>query len=100
MTVTLYVPAATALTDRIEVPELVTLAGARLASRPGELTISRATVPLKPLRPVTVSLAVPPSPASRTMLEGLAVTVKSTTATVIRGVLWESEPILAVTVTL
>ncbi len=55
---------------------------------------------MKPLRLVTVTVDVPVMPASRMMLEGLAAMVKSTTVTVIGLVLWESEPIFAVTVTL
>src|SRR5260370_19574392 len=67
VTVTVYVPAATALRLSVEVPEPVTLVGLRVAVKPVDGLAVSATTPLNPLRPVTVivSVVVPPAFTAR-----------------------------------
>ena len=83
---------------RVELPELVIEVGLRVAVIPaGALAVS-ATVPLKPPREFTVIVLVPDDPCRTVMLVGLAVSVKSWTLTVTMA-LWESVPLVPVTVT-
>jgi hypothetical protein len=87
VTVTVNEPVAEPVQERVEVPELVvvvseTLAGLRVQVKPvdGEIVSVRATVPAKPLSPVTVMVEVPAFPTITLTLVGLAVTVKSAAA--------------------
>jgi len=60
------------------VPEPVMLDGLTLAVSPLEGVTERSTVPVKPLKALTVMVAVLDVPASRgLMIVGLAVTLKS-----------------------
>lgn len=59
------------------------LLGVRVQVRPaGETELVRVTVPVKPFTGATVIVEVPETPALTVTLVGLAVTVKSGTATV------------------
>jgi len=77
-----------ALTCSVAVPEVVPefnvmVVGAMLAVRPDEGCRVSVTVPVKPLRPVTVIVLDPlVTPKGGAMVDGLAVTVKSVTCTV------------------
>jgi hypothetical protein len=61
------------------VPEPVTLVGVRVQAIPvlGLLLDVKLTIPLKPLRPVTVIVEVPATPAFTMIVVGLADMVKS-----------------------
>jgi hypothetical protein len=61
----------------VEVPEPVTLVGLRVAVKPADGLAVRATVPLNPLRPVTVIVSVEVAPAFTVTLDDAAVIVKS-----------------------
>jgi hypothetical protein len=65
--------------DKVDVPDPVTLVGVRVHVRPvaGDTVVARLTVPLKPLRAVTVTVEVPEAPARIVTVVGLAATVKS-----------------------
>lgn len=78
VTVTVYTPALP-LQDSVEVPEPVTLVGVSVHVRPvaGEMDDVRATTPPNPLRPVTVMVEVPATPAFTLTAVGLAAMVKS-----------------------
>ena len=62
-------------------PEPVTLVGVRVQAIPvvGLLLDVKLTIPLKPLRPVTVIVEVPATPALTVTVVGLAEMVKSWT---------------------
>jgi len=71
--------------DRAEVPEVprTTLVGVRVQVKPAGVTDEdRATVPVKPLRLVTVIVEVAAAFANAVALVGLAVTEKSWIVTV------------------
>ena len=74
VTPTWTVPAAAKVHERVELPEPVTLVGAR---EHDVLLVVRATTPANPLRPVTVMVEVPAEPALTVTLAGAAVIVKS-----------------------
>jgi len=63
------------------VPEPVTLVGVRVQAIPvvGLMLDVKLTIPLKPLRPVTVIVEVPATPALTVTVAGLAEMVKSWT---------------------
>jgi len=63
------------------VPEPVTLVGVRVQAIPvvGLMLDVKLTIPLKPLRPVTVIVEVPATPALTVTVVGLAEMVKSWT---------------------
>jgi len=63
------------------VPEPVTLVGVRVQAIPvvGLMLGVKLTIPLKPLRPVTVIVEVPATPALTVTVVGLAEMVKSWT---------------------
>jgi hypothetical protein len=67
------------LQERVEVPEPVTLVGARVQVRPvdGDTTAVRLTTPLKPCNAVTVTVEIPETPARTGTEVGFATTVKS-----------------------
>ena len=61
-------------------PEPVTLVGVRVQAIPVVgLMLVKLTIPLKPLRPVTVIVEVPATPALTVTVVGLAEMVKSWT---------------------
>ncbi len=62
-------------------PEPVTLVGVRVQAIPvvGLMLDVKLTIPLKPLRPVTVIVEVPATPALTVTVAGLAEMVKSWT---------------------
>jgi hypothetical protein len=105
VTVTVYVPAVPEVHDRVEVcgevPN-VTLVGVRVHVRPAgvEADTERPTVPVKPLRAVTVIVEVPELPAS--IWAGLtapAAIEKSTTWKRIVAVVCDTALLVPVTVT-
>jgi hypothetical protein len=65
----------------------------------GETLVVRATVPVKPLTGMTVIVEVPATPGVVLTMLGLANIWKSTTWTVTVPVVWDSEPLVPVTVT-
>ena len=77
------------------------LAGLRVHVSPvaGEILVVRATVPVKPLTGVTVIVDVPATPGVVLTDVGLANIWKSTTLTVMVPVVWDSNPLVPVTVT-
>src|SRR6266516_5343550 len=77
------------------------LDGVSVHVRPaGATVLVRVTVPVKPLTGATVMVEVAATPTFTLALVGLAVTVKSGTATLnITVVLWDSAPFVPVTVT-
>ena len=79
----------------------VMLVGLRVHVRPvaGETLVVRLTVPVKPLTGMTVIMDVPATPGVVLMTVGLANMVKSTTLTFIVAVVWDSDPLVPVTVT-
>lgn len=80
VTVTVNVPLAEEVQERVEVPEPpVTLAGDRVQDKPvaGDTEAVRATVPVKPLTGAIVIVDVPVPPTLIATLVGLALTVKS-----------------------
>ena len=74
MTVTWTSCAAAKVHDSVELPEPVTLVGARVHD---VLLLARFTTPANPCRPVTVIVEVPAVPAVTVTLVGLATIVKS-----------------------
>ena len=80
--VTVYVPAWPEQ-ESVDVPELprVMLVGDSVHVRPedGLIVVDRETMPVNPLRAVTVTVEVPVAPASVVRLVGLAVTLKPLT---------------------
>ena len=84
--------------DVCDTPSVI-LPGVRLHDSPDGLTdVDSVTVPVKPLRGATVIVEVAVVPTLTLALVGLALTVKSVTATVTVAV-WVSEPLVPVTVT-
>jgi hypothetical protein len=86
VTVTVKVPAVEEVQDRVAAPLVVpllsvTLVGDRVQVRPveGETAAVRLTVPVNPLRLVTVIADVPVPPEGKPVVVGLAATVKSWT---------------------
>ena len=78
------VPVVDAVQDRVEVPDVVVavneiLVEDRVHVRPvaGDTVSDNATVPVKPLIPVTVMVEVPGEPTTTETAIGLAATVKS-----------------------
>jgi len=65
----------------------------------GETEVVRLTVPVKPLTGDTVIVELPATPGVVLTLLGLANIWKSTTCTVTVPVVWDSEPLVPVTVT-
>jgi hypothetical protein len=67
--------------ERVEVPEPATLVGVRVQVSPvvGLMLDAMFTIPLKPLRAVTVIVEVPPAPALTVTVVGFAKMVKSCT---------------------
>jgi hypothetical protein len=80
VTVTAYIPAMPEH-ERVDVPEPVTLVGVREQASPvvGLRLDAMFTIPLKPLRAVTVMVEVPATPALTVTVVGLGETVKSCT---------------------
>ena len=78
VTVTVYDP-ADPLQESVEVPEPVTLVGARVQVKPvvGLMLEVRLTVPANPSSEVTVMVEVPEEPARTVALIGLAAIEKS-----------------------
>ena len=80
MTVTVNVPVADPVQDRVEVPEPPeTLVEERAHVRPvaGEISSDRETVPVNPFTAATVIVEVPGVPTTAVTLVGLALIVKS-----------------------
>lgn len=73
VTVTVYIPAMPEH-ESVDVPEPVTLVGIRVQAIPvaGLMLDVKLTIPLKPLRPVTVIVEVPDTPALAVTVVGLA----------------------------
>jgi hypothetical protein len=90
-------PATVELQDRVAVPEFVTLLGviAPQVRFAGTVSVS-VTVPVNPLTAVTVIVEVADVPAW-TALGDVAATVKSVKLRV-PVALWETDPLMAVTV--
>jgi len=84
VTVTVKVPLADGVQDRVEVPEPVTLAGVSVHVRPvaGETAAVRLTTPANPLTAVTVIVEVPAVPTVVVTVVGLAAIAKSWTTNV------------------
>jgi len=82
-------------------PDPVMLVGLRVQVSPlaGEILLVRLTVPVKPLRAMTVIVDVPATPGVVLTVVGLANIWKSTTWTVIVAVVCDSVPLVPVTVT-
>lgn len=80
VTVTVYVPAMPEH-ERVDVPEPVTLVGVRVQVSPvvGLMLDAMFTIPLNPLRAVTVIVEVPAAPALTVAIVGFAEVVKSWT---------------------
>ena len=103
VTVTVNVPAAEALQDRVEVPDVprVTLVGLSEQDRPVDGVTDEVsdTVPVNPFTLATVIVDVAVPPTTVLVLVGLAVTVKSLTAklTVVDD---DADPLVPVTVTM
>jgi hypothetical protein len=81
VTVTVKVPVAVAVHDRVEAPEPVTLVGVRVHVMPvaGLLVEVKLTTPVKPLTAATVIVEVPAWLTLTLTLVGLAAIVKSVT---------------------
>ncbi len=81
VTVTVKLPLAEGVQDRVAEPEPVTLGGLRVQVSPveGETDAPRLTTPLNPLAAVTVIVEEPAWPTLTGTLVGLAVRVKSVT---------------------
>jgi hypothetical protein len=101
VTVTVNVPLADAVHDRLEVPVLGRLAGVRLQVRPvgGDSECVKVKLPLKPFWKVTVTVDTPLLPTVTGTLAGLVVNVKPEMRNWIDAVVWEREPSMPVTVT-
>src|SRR6266487_3874625 len=85
---------------RVELPELprVTLVGTSEQVGPdGETDSDRLTVPVNPLRELTVIVSVPVAPEFTMKLDGFAENAKSCTVNV-RVVEWDRAPLVPVTV--
>ena len=80
VTVTVYIPAMPEH-ERVDVPEPVALGGVRVQVSPivGLMLDAMFTIPLKPLRAVTVIVEVPETPALTVTVVGFAEMVKSWT---------------------
>lgn len=65
----------------------------------GETFVVRATVAVKPLSDITVTVELAGTPGVMLTIEGLANIWKSTTWTNIVAVVWDREPLIPVTVT-
>ncbi len=96
---------ATPEQERVEVPDVVVPPRAMLVEdnvqvRPddGDTVSDSATVPVNPLRPVTVMVEVPTAPVLTVRLLGLAATVKSWTMK-LTVALWVRLLLVPVTVT-
>lgn len=100
VTVTVYVPPVPAQLS-VLFPDPVTLVGLRVHVSPvdGEIVAVRLTVPVPPLRPITLIVEVPATPGVVLTVVGLANIWKSTTWTVIVAVVCDSVPLVPVTVT-
>lgn len=83
------------------VPEPLMLEVLRVQVSPlaGEIEVDNVTVPVKPLTAVTVIVELPLTPGVVLTVVGLADIWKSTTLTLIVPVLWDSDPLVPVTVT-
>ncbi len=84
VTVTVKVAALEQLTVSVEMPDVprLTLVGLSVALQPAGAPVTvRLTIPVKPLTLVTVIVDVAEEPATKVSEVGLAVTVKSVTAT-------------------
>ncbi len=83
------------------VPEPLTLVVLRVQVSPlaGEIDVDNVTVPVKPLIAVTVIVELPLTPGVVLTVVGLADIWKSTTRTLIVPVVWDSDPLIPVTVT-
>ncbi len=96
-------PFSEPITVRVLEPDIIILVGLREAVSPVDgLTVAvRLTVPLNPLMGVMVIVEVPVPPTDMVNEAGLAVMVKSgvVTCSVITAVVWESKPLVPVTVT-
>lgn len=86
VTVTVKVPGAEEVQDRVDAPVVVPLLSVmevddRVQASPvdGEIAVVRLTVPANPLRPVTVIAEFPFPPEGKLWVVGLAPTVKSCT---------------------
>ena len=81
VTVTVKLPLAEGVQDRVAEPEPVTLGGLRVQVSPveGETDAARLTVPLNPLIDPIVMVEVPAWPTLTATLDGLALTWKSWT---------------------
>jgi len=86
VTVTVKVPGVEEVQDRVEAPVVVpllsvTLVADRAQPSPadGEMAVVRLTVPVNPLRPVTVMPEFPVPPEGKLRVDGFAATVKSWT---------------------
>ena len=76
---TLYAPVEPPQ-ERTEAPDPARLTWVRVHDRPVEFTLKdRSTEPSNPFKPMTLIVEVPLVPAGRTILDGLAITVKSST---------------------
>jgi len=105
VTVTVYVPAVLALHESVDVcgdvPN-VTLVGESVQVRPAGLEADtvRPTVPVKPLRAVTVMVEDPEDPARIWAGDTAPAAIeKSTTWKRIAAVVWDNAPFVPVTVT-
>lgn len=81
VTVTVYVPLAEGVHERVDAPEPVTLVGVKVHVRPddGDTVAARLTTPEKPLTAVIVIVEVPATPTVVVTVVGLAAIVKSWT---------------------
>ena len=79
----------------------VRLVGLSVQVRPvaGEMLLVRLTVPVKPFTGMTMIDDVPATPGVVLTIVGLANIWKSTTCTNMEPVVWDSEPLVPVTVT-
>jgi hypothetical protein len=105
VTTTVKLPVAEPVRVSIDVPDVVMLVGLSVAVKPvdGETVVVNATVPVNPLSGamVIVSVAKLPGQVSVVTLVELAVIVKSGAVTwrVMTAVVWDSRPLVPVTVT-
>ena len=95
VTETKKVPVLVKVHDNVLVPEPVMVNGLRVHAA---LLADRLTVPLKPLRPVTVIVEVPAELTFTVTDVGLALIVKSWTRNV-TVTAWDVDPLVPVTVT-
>lgn len=88
--------------ERVLVPEPPVMLGGfteHVSPVVGEIPVVRATVPAKPFTAITVMVELPATPGVVLTMFGLANIWKSTTWTNIVPVVWASEPLVPVTVT-